>query len=445
MVDDALHHELQALLADCDVIGIGEETQALIDKLNHGQYFSDPSAFKQYLEDADLSDQGLMLSGPWSDDMATLRTLLEEQSHETTVTVNLQAISDNLNTYRDLLAPATALMVMVKAFAYGTGDSEIAHILEHQHTDRLGVAYCDEGVHLRLSGIILPIMVLNCAEHEFQTMADYDLEPEVYSLEMLQSLADFATYKPIDKVAIHLKVDTGMHRLGLAPGEVAEALELISSTDSLQLCSVLSHLYASDSEDRRQVDAQFEKFDLVRAEVLRSSIPTPLFHILNSTGISRFPEQQLDMVRLGIGLYGYSGDKALCSRLRPVISWHTAVSQVKIVAQGETVSYGGKFLLERDTRIAILPVGYADGLSRTLGHGRGRVYIEGKACPFVGSICMDMSMVDIGDLPCSRGTRVSIIGAEQSIEVLAADMNTIPYEVLTSIPPRVKRSYVFAG
>jgi alanine racemase len=251
--------------------------------------------------------------------------------------------------------------------------------------------------------------------------------------------------QPIENYPIHLKFDTGMHRLGFNPGEAAAVVKLIRKNKQIELRSVFSHLFSSEASNRSLSEAQIALFEEIRA-YFNTHWPKPvLFHILNSAGISRFPEASMDMVRLGVGLYGLSGDPLFAKQLLPVIAWSTVISQIKEVARGETVGYGGIFKVQRDMRIAVLPVGYADGISRQLGNGKGRVNIHGVDCPFVGNICMDMSMVNITGLDCKAGDSVELIGPHLSIEDLAKARETIGYEVLTSIPPRVKRSYIFEG
>lgn len=445
LANDRKIKELTTELSDCRSITIGENLNALSNAVSGSVHFKTMENFIISIDDVLLSEQAIILKGPWSPELVALKSKIQEKSHLTTVTVNLESLVSNLNLYRSGLSSNTRTMAMVKAFAYGSGDAEVARILQYHKVDELAVAYADEGVNLRKHGIHLPIMVLNCSKTEFPSLVEHKLEPEIYSLNLLRAFIDFAKEKKLYSYPVHLKFDTGMHRLGIEEEEVGELIGLIEDNEFVHVRTAFSHLFSSDGEDMNLPRKQIEKFERIK-DRLTSEIRHPIiFHILNSAGITRFPESCMDMVRLGIGLYGFTGDPTFSSKLLPVIGWRTMISQIKDVKAGETVGYGGSFTLANDSRIAVIPVGYADGISRLLGNGKGEVAIKGARCPFLGNICMDMSMVDISQVTCEEGDEVELIGENISIEELAASRETIPYEILTSIPPRVKRHYVFKG
>jgi alanine racemase len=422
------------------VLCLGNGLEAFAEAHAPAILLKDLAAYQNYISEHPIQGD-VLLTGSWSPGFSQVRSTVEAQGHHTQVTIDMEAIVHNLNVFRSLVGADVKMMAMVKASAYGTGDIELAKLLEYQRIDYLGVAYADEGQVLRKQGIEVPIMVMNADLDEVPSMAASLLEPVVYSLEFLKGLCNLVKEKGL-RMGVHLEFDTGMHRLGLAVDEVEEALRLITES-GLGLRSVFSHLLASDDpgQDER-TQRQIQLFEAIKEKVTAEGTFKPLFHLLNSSGISRFPEQRMDMVRLGVGLYGYSGDANVRESLKPILQWTTSLRQVKMVNAGETVGYGGGFTLDKDTRIGILPVGYADGLHRSLGNGVGQVFIAGRACPFVGNICMDLSMVDLGDLDSPAGSSAEIIGPHQSIEDIAVQMRTIPYEVLTNIPGRVKRNYV---
>ncbi|NNC83781.1 MAG: bifunctional UDP-N-acetylmuramoyl-tripeptide:D-alanyl-D-alanine ligase/alanine racemase [Flavobacteriales bacterium] len=437
--------ELRSELKDCRTVLIGTGWEKLGAVLPTSISIGDVSGFKDRMEELIQPDTGILLMGEWSPELIRLQSLLQEQSHQTILHVNLHSLVHNLNVFRSLLKPGTQVMAMVKAFAYGSGESEVARILEYHQVDYLAVAYVDEAVSLRNSGVQLPIMVMNSASSEFSTIIEHRIEPELFSLEMIASFIQFVAAQGLTDYPVHLKVDTGMHRLGIDPHELETALDQVKKSAAVRLQSVFSHLYASDADDLSSARSQLDTFTGIQQRVSDLIDYPVMFHIANSAAISRLPEAHLDMVRLGIGLYGHTADESLAADLLPVLSWHTHINQVKRVVQGETIGYGGELHLQADTRIAIIPVGYADGLSRTLGNGVGAVYIHGKACPFIGNICMDMSMVDIGESDVNPGDEVEILGPNMPLEEIAERMGTIPYEVLTSIPPRIKRRFTFTG
>lgn len=429
----------------CEVIQIGASSENLSSSIPHLRTFADEEVFFENIDGLLSPDKAIILHGEWSPSFSALQSRLQEKSHQTAVYVNMSSLIHNLNLYRSIIPENTKVMAMVKAFAYGSGEAEIGRLLQYHKVDYLTVAYPDEGVTLRNSGIDLPIMVLNTSPSEYSILLEHDLEPELYSSSMLRSFLLYCQENELENYPVHIKFDTGMHRLGIKPDELNETVELLRENSSVTVKSVLSHLFSSDGDDLSLSRDQISIFKEIKKR-FESAFDYPImYHILNSSGISRLPEATFDMVRIGIGLYGHSGDEKMSTRLLPVIEWRTIISQIKEVKAGETVGYGGKLKLDQDRTIAIIPVGYADGLSRTLSNGKGHVYIAGQRCPFIGNICMDMSMVDISGVTCDEGSGVELIGEHISLNDMAAAMETIPYEVLTSIPPRIKRHYIFKG
>jgi alanine racemase len=344
----------------------------------------------------------------------------------------------NLNYYRSLLKPEVKLMVVVKALSYGSGSTEIASLLQFHQVDYLAVAFVDEGIALREAGIYLPIMVLNPDPTAYATMIDYRLEPEIYNMNGLNAFIELLEYLGENNYPVHLKLDTGMHRLGFSPEEAASLSKLISS-GPLNVKSIFSHLAASnenihDSFSRQQI----KQFDLFSREVSSLFSYEPIRHILNTSGIERFPDAQFDMVRIGIGLHGVVGDQELV----PVSSFITRISQIRQVKDGETVGYSRSGKVSSDRTIAVIPVGYADGLNRRLGNSVGEVWIDNQFAPIIGNICMDMTLIDVTGLKVQEGDAVEIFGKNQKVSKLASTLDTIPYEILTGIPERVKRIYI---
>ena len=425
------------------ILCIGKGMKALADKMDKKAIFlADSAEFHAFLAKNELNGD-FLISGTWSPFYVQVRSLLQGQGHHTHITIDMEAVVHNLNVFRASVGPDVKIMGMVKASAYGSGDTELARLLEFHRIDYLGVAYADEGIHLRRQGISTPILVMNSALHELERMLAHDLEPVIYSIEMLRELRQMQLQFNDRNMKIHLEFDTGMHRLGILSEEAEEAILFLEQHPKIEVLSVFSHLLASDDSTKEEwTKGQLEKFEQIK-KALETRLPKrPLFHILNTAGISRYPSYRMDMVRLGIGLYGHDSNRSIAQGLHPILRWDTEIRQVKTVKKGDTIGYGGRFVLEKDMRIGILPVGYADGIHRSLGNGKGSVFIQGKKCPFVGNICMDMCMVDLKNLTFGPGEPVEIIGPNQSIEKLAESLGTIAYEVLTSIPARVKRTYV---
>ena len=370
--------------------------------------------------------------------------VLQQKSHRTVFEINLNALQNNLNVFRGLIDPKTKIMVMVKAFSYGSGSYEIASLLQSEKVDYLGVAIADEGVELRESGISLPIIVMNPDSDNFSLFVDYDLEPEIYSFSMLDKFYYAVRNKIHYKIPVHIKFNTGMNRLGFEPEDADELIKRLEEySDTLTVGSVFSHLVGSPEPEhgeftRRQINI-FEKL----AKKFKNTFGDKVIaHILNSGGIERFPEAHMDMVRLGIGLYGISAGRA--DNLEQIGTLKTRISQLRKVKAGESIGYSRAEYVERDSIIAVLPIGYADGLNRRLSRGKGKVWLKGRLVPVVGNICMDMTMIDVTEVPgVAEGDEVIIFGKELPVTQVAQWLDTIPYEVLTSVSTRVKRVYLW--
>jgi alanine racemase len=367
--------------------------------------------------------------------------LMTQKVHETTLEVNLSALVANLNYYRQQMRPDTKLVCMIKADGYGAGAVEIAKTLQDNRVDYLAVAVADEGVTLRNAGITSNIMVMNPEMTAFKTMFDYDLEPEVYSFRLLSALVKAARKEGITNYPVHIKLDTGMCRLGFNPTEdIDELIHRLKSQNAVIPRSVFSHFVGSDSDDFDEFSArQFALFDAASRRLQEAFPHTILRHIDNSAGIEHFPERQLDMCRLGIGLYGINPRNN--KTINTVSTLRTTILQLRRVKAGESVGYSRRTVLERDSIIAAIPIGYADGLNRHLGNRKGYCLVDGQRADYVGNICMDVAMVDVTDIPCSEGDSVEIFGTGLPVTVLSDLLDTIPYEVLTGVSNRVKRVY----
>ncbi len=388
-----------------------------------------------------LKHQLILIKGARSFHFERITDRLEKKVHETILEVNLSAIVKNLNYYRSFLKPETKMVCMVKADAYGAGAVEVAKTLQDQNVDYLAVAVADEGVALREKGISSGIMIMNPEMSSFSTLFQYHLEPEIYSFRLLDALIKAAEHEGITNFPVHIKLDTGMHRLGFDPKkDMPQLIERLQKQNALIPRSVFSHFVGSDSDDFDAFSAKQYELFLKGSEQLQKAFPYPILrHICNSAGIEHFPEWQLEMVRLGLGLYGINprNNKAINN----VSTLRTTILQIHDVEAGESVGYSRKTVLERDSRIASLPIGYADGLDRLLGNRKGYCIVNGQKAEYVGNICMDVCMIDVTDIPCKEGDLVTIFGDELSPAELASRCGTIPYEILTGIAPRVKRIF----
>ncbi len=394
---------------------------------------------------ASFRNQTLLLKGARIFEFERINRILQQKVHETVFEINLSALVENLNFFRSKLHPQTKVMAMVKAFSYGSGSFEIANILQFHQVDYLAVAYVDEGVELRNAGIQLPIMVMNPEEYAFDLMIKHQLEPEIFNFRALRLLnkAIRRNQLPQNKpVKIHIKLETGMHRLGFHEEELDELIHRLNNNPLMDVQSVFSHLVASDKPALDDFSReQIERFRRM-ADKLREGLPQPfLLHLLNSSGIIRFPEAQFDMVRLGIGLYGISSLSETARKLQNVTSLRSEIAQIKEIKAGESVGYNRSFIAKKTHRIATVSVGYADGLFRSLGNGKFSFWVHGQAAPIVGDICMDMCMIDVTGMEVKEGDPVIVFNGEHPVTELAAAAQTIPYEVLSRISRRVKRVY----
>jgi alanine racemase len=423
-------------------IGIGPSLSDLADlfaPIAATEFYSSTDDFLAHISTTSFHDETILLKGARLFGFERIAKLLQRKSHETVMEVNLDALVNNLHYYRSRLAQGTRLMAMVKASSYGAGTVEVASTLQFNHVDYLTVAYIDEGVELRRGGITLPIMVMNPEPAGFDDIVRYRLEPDIYSFRILDLFADHlaSSASVTEPFPIHIEFDTGMHRLGFTGNDVERLHERLGALRNLlRVESVFSHLACS--EDPTMDDFTHRQIDRLRE--WSHGLPG-IKHILNSSGISRFPEAQMDMVRLGIGLYGVAPEPEVQARLRQVSRLVTRISQIKDIPAGDTVGYNCRWCATRPSRIAILTIGYADGLHRGLGNGRGRVSINGHEAPIIGSVCMDMCFVDVTDVDCREGDRAVIFGEGDLLQRNATAAGTIPYELLTAVAPRVKRVY----
>lgn len=391
----------------------------------------------------EITDSVVLIKGSRSAQAEKIASLFKLKKHKTLVEINFSAIKENLSYYRNLIKPTTQILVMVKAAAYGSGAMKMSEYLQKVGVDYLGVAYADEGVELRKNGITLPILVMNAEEDGFNDIIDYQLEPAIYSFEMLESFVKHLILQNLENYPVHLKIDTGMRRLGFEPENIHEVIDLLQSQPEIKLKGVYSHLADADNP----VDEQFTLRQIARfksiTEILSERLPYHFIkHILNTEGTARYTDAQMDMVRIGIGIYGYSSNPEVQQYLLPAIGWKSVISQIKKIKKGETVGYSRTFVAITDMSIAVVPVGYADGFKRSLGNGKGGFFVQEIWCPIVGNVCMDMTMIDVTNVATFEGDAVEIIGKNQSLIDLSNKMETIPYEVLTSISRRVHRVYL---
>jgi Alr-MurF fusion protein len=428
------------------IIGIGEAISRQADKfLIEKHFYSDTAQFLKQISPENFRDETILLKGARAFGFEQISKLLQQKAHQTVLEINLDAVIHNLNYFKSKLKPGTGIMAMVKAFSYGTGSFEIANILQFHRVDYLAVAYADEGVELRKSGITAPIMVMNPEEQSYDTMIKYRLEPEIYSFRILNKFEEtlkINSDKITEPFPIHLKVDTGMKRLGFEKHEINELVVRIKNNKSLKVRTVFSHLSASEDPSHDEFTRlQIAAFKEMSERIVKYLDYPVMLHILNSSGIIRFPDAQFNMVRVGIGLYGIGTNEYEQNRLQNVSTLKTLISQVKSLSKGETVGYGRSFAAPKEMRIATIPIGYADGLSRRLGNGKGKVFIGGKPAPIIGNVCMDMCMIDVSGISAKEGDEVIIFGEDYPITEFAKDLDTIPYEALTMVSRRVKRVY----
>ncbi|MDP4292252.1 MAG: bifunctional UDP-N-acetylmuramoyl-tripeptide:D-alanyl-D-alanine ligase/alanine racemase, partial [Bacteroidota bacterium] len=408
-------------------------------------FYASTEDFLQEFDYQSLHNETILLKGARIFEFEKILERLQQKAHETVLEINLDALIHNLNFYRSGLHPGVKMMTMVKAFSYGSGGFEIANMLQYYHVDYLTVAYADEGIELRKGGISMPIMVMNPEELGMDGMIRYHLEPEIYSfriLDMLKKALEAHAEDLKEPFPVHIKFDTGMHRLGFERQDLKELILRLKNSPNIKVCSAFSHLAGSDDPSLDYfTEHQIALFKSLTDDLRDGLGYDFICHILNSSGIRRFPSAQFNMVRLGIGLYGvapYPDDQEF---LQNVSTLKTIISQTKFIQPGDTIGYGRSFKTPKLMKVAVIPIGYADGLSRRLSNGVGKVWVNGKVVPIIGTICMDMCMIDITDVEAREGDTVIIFGKELPIQELANALDTIPYEILTGISRRVKRIY----
>ncbi|MFI5131846.1 MAG: alanine racemase, partial [Chitinophagales bacterium] len=431
------------------LVGIGEKiTRALSPLTIHSdsvkvELFDSTESFIKQFRSSQFREETILVKGARVFGFERIVQLLEQKAHQTVLEINLNAIAHNLKVYQNHLSPSTKIMAMVKAFAYGSGGAEIGGILQYHKVDYLGVAYADEGVELRKAGIALPIMVMNPEESGFDSLVEYNLEPDIYSFELLRSFDAFLKNEGLQQYPVHIEIETGMNRLGFSVGETEKLANDLQKTASMKVQTVFSHLAASEdpNEDDFTID-QLKKFQQAVSQLKSKLHYSFLQHIANSAAIFRFSQLQLDMVRLGIGLYGVDSGGTHQAELQPAATLKSTIAQLKKIKAGETVSYNRKGVTKRDSTIATVRIGYADGFSRSLGNGRGQMWVKGQLVPVIGTVCMDMTMIDVTGIDDVReGDEVIIFGKELPVQQLADWAKTIPYEIMTAISARVKRVY----
>ena len=444
-----LYSEISVLIKQKNIslfIGVGEEISESRDFFpENALFFKSTSDCLASIAHIHFQQACILLKGARVFEFEKIADLLQEKSHETVLEINLTALLQNLNYYRSLLSPHVKTMAMVKAFSYGSGSAEIANVLQHNGVDYLAVAYADEGVALRKAGITLPIMVMNPEKDGLLAMIEYQLAPEIYNFRILDAFSEIAKNRAgyeENPIKIQLKLDTGMHRLGFEEADLPELCNRLNAMPWLKIEAVFSHLVASSDLEQDEFTAlQISRFSSWSAQISQHTGKNFLRHILNSGGISRHSSAHFDMVRLGIGLYGI-GSKVEQPFLQHVSTLKTTISQIKDLGVGETVGYNRRGKINIPSRIATLPIGYADGFLRKLGNGKGCVWINGQSAYTIGSICMDMCMIDITHLEnVKEGDSVIVFGNPAHIHEMAEKLDTIPYEVLTGISARVKRIY----
>lgn len=424
------------------LIGVGSEISAAHSLFSVKKTFfaNSEALIESGLLDT-ISNEVVLIKGSRKFGFEQITAALSLRVHETTLDVNLGAIVENLNFYRSFMKPETKITCMVKASAYGAGSVEIAKTLQDRGVDYLAVAVADEGADLRRAGITTGIIVMNPEMTAFDTLFQYDLEPEVYNFKLLKALIHAAEKQGIQDFPIHVKLDTGMHRLGFNPlTDVPQVIEILKQQNAVIPRSVFSHFVGSDSPDFDEFSAhQYELFLQGSSQLQAAFSHKILRHICNSAGIERFPERHLDMVRLGLGLYGI--DPIDNRRLSNVTSLRTTILQIRNVPKGDSIGYSRRSYVDRNSRIAAIPIGYADGLNRHLGNRNGYCLVNGQKAPYIGNICMDVCMIDVTDIACEEGDVVEIFGDNLPVTVLSDKLDTIPYEILTSVSNRVKRVY----
>ncbi len=428
-------------------IGVGEALMARQDYFDSPQkyFFEDTQALLLQLNTLNFDHETILIKGSRSFEFERISQALTLKAHETVMEISLNALLNNLNFYKSKLKPGVKIMAMVKAFSYGSGTFEVANILQYNKVDYLAVAYIDEGVALRNSGIDLPVMVLNPEVSAFDKLIEYNLEPEIFSFNLLDEFVKYAQTNSLNSYPVHLKIDTGMHRLGFEDFEIETLCDLLEVNRYIKVKSVFSHLVASDAAEHDEfTKKQIKNFKRAYTQIEEALGYKVIKHIANTSGITRFPSAQYDMVRLGIGLYGIDAAiPANSGALQPIATLKTSVSQVKKVPKTDTIGYNRNGKLSADGKIATVRIGYADGYLRAFGNGVGKMLVRGNLVPTVGNISMDMCTLDVSNIDVREGDEVIVFNHEHGIEELAKQIGTIPYEILTNVSQRVKRVYFY--
>lgn len=444
---DQLYHEVAFLTNEQNfnsVFLIGDEITKLERLFEATTFtFNNTSELIESVNLHQIEDHLILLKGARKFEIDKVKSYLELQKHDTVLEVNLNSILHNINVHKALLKPKTKMMAMVKAYSYGLGGYEIAEFLQHHHIDYLGVAYADEGVDLRKSGITTPIMVMNPEQHSYNIIIDFNLEPEIYSFRVLELFNEKLIQKGIQhRYPIHIKLETGMHRLGFKKDELPELIDKLNLMN-VKVKSIFSHLSSSDDDQEKEYTLeQIHIFNENSLDLIAGLNDQPIRHILNTSGIVNFADYQFDMVRIGIGMVGISANPEIKKQLKSAVTFKTVISQISQIKEGDSVGYNRKFKTEKNTNIATIPVGYADGIPRLIGNNVGFVGIRNNLFPIVGNVCMDMMMINLGDFMVKEGEEVIIFNSNPSLEEFAGYCKTISYEVLTSISRRVKRIYI---
>ncbi|MDE6811012.1 MAG: alanine racemase, partial [Muribaculaceae bacterium] len=425
-------------------VGVGPRLQKYAHLFRPSdRFFPDTDSLLRELRANPVSDAVILLKGAPEFDFERVKELLEERTHETTLEVNLDSIIKNYNYFKSHLPASTGMIAMVKASGYGAGSYEIAKTLQDAGAAYLAVAVLDEGIALRHRGITMPIMVMNPRVADYREMFSHQLQPEIYSLKMLRDVIGHAARYEVRDYPIHLKLDTGMHRMGFIESELPEVIDILASQNNVRIYTVFSHLATADCPDLDDyTEMQLATFERASGYLLDNCGYTFRRHVLNSAGILRYPQYHYDFVRLGIGLYGVNTlPPEMEKPLAVVSSLKTVIINLRDWKAGQSVGYARRGMLTRDSRIATIPIGYADGMSRAFGNGRINVLVNGKEAPTIGNICMDACMIDVTGIDCNIGDSVEIFGENTPISRLSEALDTIPYEILTSVSPRVKRVY----
>lgn len=450
--EEELYREIALLLQRNGVgkvIAIGKNAGPFLSRFLPAsvalQGFSSTEEYMQHFQSSQFAGEIILVKGARSFGFENIAALFEQKLHGTVLQINLSALAHNLKEYQKHLKPSTKIMAMVKAFAYGSGSAEIASVLQFHNTAYLGVAYADEGIDLVKAGISLPILVMNPEPSSYSAIVEHNLQPVLYSMPLLRDFEAYVKVQGLTNYPVHMEVETGMNRLGFSAEKIEEAARHLAATNTLRVQSLFSHLAAS--EEPAQDDftrLQAERFQRAAA-ILQQAVAYPfLRHISNSAAIIRHPQLQMDMVRLGIGLYGIEPDGEEVLQLEPVATLRSTIAQVKDVKKGESISYNRRSVVQRDSRIATVRIGYADGYARRFGNGVGKMWVRGQLVPVIGTVCMDMTMIDVTDVSdVKEGDDVIVFGKELPVQEVARWAGTIPYEVMTAVSQRVKRVYYY--